>query len=58
MLLFALLDDTVEHFAEKLGTFLEDGQSEGGLDVSEVEEPVEKEIEMSADYKIHRYCAK
>jgi len=44
VLLFTLLDDTVEHFAEKLGALLEDGQSEGGLYVPEVEEPVEKEI--------------
>jgi len=40
VLLFALLDDAVEHFAEKLGALLEDGQSECGLDVPQVEEPV------------------
>jgi len=29
VLVFALLEDTLEHFVEKLGAFLEQGQSEG-----------------------------
>jgi len=44
VLVFTLHDDALELFTEKLSDFLEDGQSEGGLDISHVKGPVEHEL--------------
>ena len=43
MLVLALLDDPIELFVVELGAFLEHGQSESGLYVAPVEEPVVQE---------------
>jgi len=42
-LFFTLLDDPVKHAVAELGAFLEHGQSEGGLDVAPVKQPVVQE---------------
>jgi len=44
MLVLALLDDPIKLFIVELGAFLEHGQSEGGLHVPPVEEPVVQEV--------------
>ena len=43
MLVLALLDDPIKLFVVELGAFLEHRQSEGGLYVAPVEEPVVQE---------------
>jgi len=42
-LVLALLDDLIKLFVVELAAFLEHGQSESGLDVAPVEEPVVQE---------------
>jgi len=44
VLLFTLLKYPVKHEVVELGAFLENGQSEGGLHIPPVEEPVHQEV--------------
>jgi len=43
VLFFTLLEDPVEHLVVEFGAFLKHWQSEGGLDITPVEEPVVQE---------------
>jgi len=44
MLFFAAAEDKIEHLVVELGGFLEHGQSESGLHVPPVKEPVVQEV--------------